>query len=64
MVDVIGWTPLTIADGVFYPNTFNRHLDTAELLLKLGANPNVGKARQEDLAPGDEGSIGSAGAKK
>ena len=38
--------------------------DTAELLLKLGANPNVAKTRQEDLAPGDEGSIGLAGSKK
>jgi ankyrin repeat protein len=64
VVDVIGWTPLTIAHGVLYPNTFNRHLDTAELLLKLGANPTAGKPRQEDLAPGDEGSIGLAGAKK
>lgn len=64
MVDVIGWTPLTIAHGVLYPNTFNRHLDTAELLLKLGANPSAGKPRQEDLAPGDEGSIGLAGSKK
>jgi ankyrin repeat protein len=64
VVDVIGWSPLTIAHGVLYPNTFNRHLDTAELLLKLGANHTVGKARQEDLAPGDEGSIGLAGAKK
>ena len=31
------WTPLVIAEGVFYPNTFQRRLDTAELLRKLGA---------------------------
>jgi len=31
VVDVIGWTPLTIAHGVLYPNTFNRRLETAEL---------------------------------
>ena len=61
VVDVLGWTPLTIAHGVLYPNTFNRHLDTEALLLKLGANPKVGKPRPEDLAPGDEGSIGLAG---
>jgi ankyrin repeat protein len=59
VVDVIGWSPLTIAHGVLYPNTFNRHLDTEELLVKLGADPKVGKARPEDLAPNDEGSIGT-----
>jgi uncharacterized protein len=59
VVDVIGWSPLTIAHGVLYPNTFNRHLDTEELLVKLGANPKVGKARPEDLAPNDDGSIGT-----
>jgi uncharacterized protein len=61
VVNVIGWSPLTIAHGVLYPNTFNRHLDTAELLVKLGANPSVGKARPEDLAPNDEGSISTTG---
>ncbi len=61
VVNVIGWTPLTIAHGVLYPNTFNRHLDTEALLLKLGANPKAGKPRPEDLAPGDVGSIGLAG---
>ena len=53
-VNVLGWTPLVIANGVLYPNTFNRHLDTAKLLLELGADPKAGKARPEDLAPGDE----------
>jgi ankyrin repeat protein len=61
VVDVIGWSPLTIAHGVLYPNTFNRHLDTEALLVKLGANPKIGKARPEDLAPNDEGSIGTIG---
>jgi len=60
VVNVIGWSPFTIAHGVLYPNTFNRHLDTEELLVKLGANPAIGKARPEDLAPNDEGSIGTA----
>ena len=64
VVNTIGWSPYTIAHGVLYPNTFNRHLDTEEVLLKLGANPAVGKARTEDLAPNDEGSIGLAGSKK
>jgi len=59
VVNVLGWSPLTIAHGVLYPNTFNRHLDTEALLLKLGANATVGKPRQEDLAPGDAGAIGS-----
>jgi ankyrin repeat protein len=35
-----GWTPLVITEGVFYPNTFQRRLDTAELLRKLGAEPS------------------------
>jgi ankyrin repeat protein len=49
----IGWTPYLIADGVFYPNTYNRHLDTAALLLKLGANPKVGSRRPVDLPPSE-----------
>lgn len=35
-----GWTPLVITEGVFYPNTFQRRLDTAELLRSLGAEPS------------------------
>jgi hypothetical protein len=31
---------LVITEGVFYPNTFQRRLDTAELLRKLGAEPS------------------------
>jgi ankyrin repeat protein len=49
-----GWTPYIIADGVFYPNTWNRHLETAEHLLKVGANPGAGKRRPEDLPPSEE----------
>ena len=30
-----GWTPLTIAEGVFYANTFKRSLETAALLRDL-----------------------------
>jgi ankyrin repeat protein len=50
----LGWTPWIIADGVFYPNTYNRRLDTAKLLLELGADPKAGKRRPEDLPPSDE----------
>jgi uncharacterized protein len=50
----IGWTPYLVADGVFYPNTYNRRLDTAELMLKLGADPKAGKRRPEDLPPVEE----------
>ncbi len=37
VVDKKGWTPLVIAEGVFYPNVFKSEDQTAELLLKLGA---------------------------
>jgi ankyrin repeat protein len=50
----LGWTPWIIADGVFYPNTYNRRLDTAALLLKLGANPKAGKRRPEDVPPSEQ----------
>jgi uncharacterized protein len=49
----LGWTPWIIADGVFYPNTYNRRLDTAALLVKLGADPKAGKRRPEDLPPSE-----------
>jgi hypothetical protein len=48
---------LTIANGVMYPNTFNRRLDTAALLLTLGANPKAGKPRPEDLSPDDQRAV-------
>lgn len=54
VVNKMGWTPYLIADGVFYPNTYNRRPQTAELLLKLGADPKVGKRRQVDLPPSEE----------
>jgi hypothetical protein len=31
----VGWTPLTIADGVFYTEFFKQHRDTAALLRDL-----------------------------
>jgi hypothetical protein len=44
-----------------YPNTFNRRLDTAALLLTLGANPKAGKPRPEDLSPGDQNPVAATG---
>ena len=46
-----GWTPLSIAEGVFYPNTFNRHPSIVTLLESLGADPAAGIRRPMDLAP-------------
>ncbi len=37
VVDKKGWTPLIIAEGVFYPDVFKTEVQTAELLRKLGA---------------------------
>ena len=50
-VNNTGWTPLSIAEGVFYPNTFNRHPHLVTLLESLGANPTAGIRRPMDLAP-------------
>lgn len=35
--NIAGWTPLTIANGVFWPNIMNRFPNTATLLRKLGS---------------------------
>lgn len=48
-----GWSALSIAQGVFYPNTFNRHPELAALLLDLGADPDAGSRRPEDLSPAE-----------
>lgn len=58
-VNTLGWTPWIIADGVFYPNTYNRRLDTAGLLLELGADPKVGNRRPEDLPPSEASALTS-----
>lgn len=60
----IGWTPYLIANGVFYPNTYNRRPETAELLLKLGADPKVGSLRPEDLPPSEEALQAVGGAQR
>ncbi len=45
VVDKKNWTPLVIAEGVFYPDVFKTEDQTAELLRKLGAKPtNVTEA--------------------
>ncbi|HIE93626.1 MAG TPA: ankyrin repeat domain-containing protein, partial [Acidobacteria bacterium] len=36
-----GWTPLTIAEGVFYSNTGKRWPEMERLLLELGARPTA-----------------------
>jgi ankyrin repeat protein len=56
----LGWTPWIIADGVFYPNTYNRRPETAALLLKLGADPKVGSRRPEDLPPSEASAVAAA----
>jgi ankyrin repeat protein len=53
VVNVLGWTPWIVADGVLYPNTYNRRLETAELLIKLGADTKAGKRRAVDLPPSE-----------
>ena len=50
-VNETGWTALSIARGVFYPNTFNRHPHLVALLEALGADPAAGARRPLDLAP-------------
>ena len=41
VVNKIGWTPLTVAEGVFYPDVFKTEAQTEALLLKLGAKKRV-----------------------
>lgn len=41
VVNKIGWTPLTIAEGVFSPDVFKTEAQTEALLLKLGAKKRV-----------------------
>jgi ankyrin repeat protein len=60
VVNRIGWTPWIIADGVFYPNTYNRHPETAELLVELGADTSLGRRRPVDLPPSEEQAVGQA----
>ncbi len=48
-----GWSALSVAQGVFYPNTFNRHPELVDRLLELGADPTVGTRRPVDLSPAE-----------
>ncbi len=45
------WSALSVAQGVFYPNTFNRHPELVTLLTELGADPDAGTRREVDLSP-------------
>jgi ankyrin repeat protein len=58
-VNDTGWTPLSIAQGVFYPNTFNRHPSIVTLLDALGADPTAGARRPVDLAPWEREALAS-----
>jgi ankyrin repeat protein len=58
-VNALGWTPWLIADGVFYPNTYNRRPEAARLLQELGADLKAGKRRPEDLPPSEESALAS-----
>ena len=59
----IGWSALSVAQGVFYPNTFNRHPDVVDLLLELGADPQAGTRREMDLAPWERAAASGAEAR-
>jgi ankyrin repeat protein len=54
-----GWTPLTIAEGVMYPNTFWRAIDTAALLRQMGAK-DPGQRRPQDLLPDEVAAAAAA----
>ena len=53
-VNAIGWTPLTIAGGVYYPNLYEEYPDAEAMLKKLGAS-NPGTRRPIDSQPQREG---------
>jgi uncharacterized protein len=50
----IGWTPLTIAGGVYYPNLYEQYPDAEAMLKKVGAR-NPGTRRPIDAQPQQEG---------
>jgi ankyrin repeat protein len=50
-----GWTPLAIADGVFYAGTFKRQLETAALLRRLMAEQGLPVETQAEAGSGISG---------
>jgi uncharacterized protein len=50
----IGWTPLTIAGGVYYPNLYEQYPEAEAMLKKVGAK-NPGTRRPIDAQPQQEG---------
>jgi ankyrin repeat protein len=50
----IGWTPLTIAGGVYYPNLYEHYPEAEAMLKKLGAKA-PGTRRPLDAQPQQEG---------
>ena len=46
----IGWTPLTIAGGIYYPNLYEHYPEAYDMLKQVGAT-NLGKRRPLDIQP-------------
>ena len=54
MTNKMGWTPLTIAGGVYYPNLYEHYPEADAMLKKLGAK-EPGTRRPIDAQPQQEG---------
>ncbi len=54
MTNKMGWTPLTIAGGVYYPNLYEHYPEAEAMLKKLGAKA-PGTRRPIDAQPQQEG---------
>ena len=50
LANKIGWTPLTIAGGIYYPNLYEHYPEAYDMLKQLGAT-NLGKRRPIDIQP-------------
>ena len=55
LTNKMGWTPLTIAGGVYYPNLYEHYPEADAMLKKLGAK-EPGVRRPIDAQPQQEGS--------
>jgi hypothetical protein len=54
MTNKMGWTPLTIAGGVYYPNLYEHYPEALAMLKQLGAT-EPGTRRPIDAQPQQEG---------
>jgi ankyrin repeat protein len=52
----MGWTPLTIAGGIYYPNLYEHYPEAQAMLEKLGAKA-LGTRRAIDAQPQQEGAL-------